>query len=194
MTRAWGQEVAESQFDRIAQLLEEHQRPQFFRLMAHLREVPADDEILRIIEAMGFLALITREVPAAIAGERAKLEAAVRSAAAYSPADTAAEIMRQLGADGLRAITTTLTERGGELSQSCVDFAGAIQAFTDPDAGATARINRALVLMQAELENASLHVRSLSGELRRQLKQAIATVAVAAAAGGFLAGWIVGRL
>jgi ElaB/YqjD/DUF883 family membrane-anchored ribosome-binding protein len=41
--------------------------------MAHLRRLPADDEMLRIARAMGFLALVTRQTPAQIATEREKL-------------------------------------------------------------------------------------------------------------------------
>ena len=48
--------------------------------MAHLRRLPADDELLRIARAMGFLALITRQTPAEIAGEREKLASTVQDA------------------------------------------------------------------------------------------------------------------
>ena len=56
--------------DRIAELLPEEQRRLWYREMAHLRILPADDEMLRIAHAMGFLALVTRETPHAIANER----------------------------------------------------------------------------------------------------------------------------
>jgi gas vesicle protein len=59
--------------DRIAELLPEEQRPLWYREMAHLRLLPADDEMLRIAHAMGFLALVTRETPHAIASEREQL-------------------------------------------------------------------------------------------------------------------------
>ena len=45
--------------------------------MAHLRRLPADDEMLRIARAMGFLALVTRQTPAQIATEREKLAAMI---------------------------------------------------------------------------------------------------------------------
>ena len=41
--------------------------------MAHLRRLPADDEILRIARAMGFLAIVTRQTPAQITTERERL-------------------------------------------------------------------------------------------------------------------------
>ncbi len=64
----------ESDFiDDIAALLPAEQRPLWFRDMAHLRRLPADDEMLRIARAMGFLALVTRQTPAQIAAERKKL-------------------------------------------------------------------------------------------------------------------------
>ena len=59
--------------DRIAGLLPEEQRPLWYREMAHLRLLPADDEMLRIAHAMGFLALITRQTPHEIANEREQL-------------------------------------------------------------------------------------------------------------------------
>ena len=53
--------------------------------MAHLREMSVDDPILQIIEAMGFLALITRETPGKITIER---EASARALKPSIPAST----------------------------------------------------------------------------------------------------------
>ena len=66
--------------DEIAELLPSEQRPLWYRDMAHLRRLPADDELLRIARAMGFLALITRQAPIQIASERQKLAAIVKEA------------------------------------------------------------------------------------------------------------------
>ena len=63
-----------SLFDSIAELLPPEQREPFYRRMAHLREMAVDDPILQIIEAMGFLALITRETPGKIMVEREAIE------------------------------------------------------------------------------------------------------------------------
>ena len=63
-----------SLFDAIAALLPPEQREPFYRRMAHLREMSVDDPILQIIEAMGFLALITRETPGKITIEREAIE------------------------------------------------------------------------------------------------------------------------
>ena len=68
------EQSAEADFiDDIAELLPTEQRPLWYRDMAHLRRLPADDEMLRIARAMGFLALVTRQTPAQIATEREKL-------------------------------------------------------------------------------------------------------------------------
>lgn len=76
-----GTSTAETDFiDEIAELLPAGQRPLWYRDMAHLRRLPADDELLRIARAMGFLTLITREAPVEIAREREKLTTALEGA------------------------------------------------------------------------------------------------------------------
>ena len=68
------EQPAESDFiDDIAALLPAEQRSLWYRDMAHLRRLPADDEMLRIARAMGFLALVTRQTPAQIAIERQQI-------------------------------------------------------------------------------------------------------------------------
>jgi uncharacterized small protein (DUF1192 family) len=63
-----------SLFDAIAALLPVEQRELFYRRMAHLRKLNPNDEVLQVCEAMGFLALITREAPERIAHERTEIE------------------------------------------------------------------------------------------------------------------------
>ena len=63
-----------SLFDSIASLLPADQREHFYRRMAYLQHLGPNDEILQLAEAMGFLALLTRQTPAHIAAERLKLE------------------------------------------------------------------------------------------------------------------------
>jgi len=68
------EQPAEADFiDDIAALLPAEQRSLWYRDMAHLRRLPADDEMLRIARAMGFLALVTRQTPAQIAIEREQI-------------------------------------------------------------------------------------------------------------------------
>lgn len=65
-------------FDAIAILLPTTQREYFYRRMAHLRQLQPDDEMLQIAEAMGFLALLIREAPAAMAVERGQFDELLR--------------------------------------------------------------------------------------------------------------------
>ena len=162
----------ESVFDSIAELLAEDRRPQWYRLMAHLRNLSPEDEMLHLAEAMGFLALITRDTPGAIAAERQRLEDILRDAG-FTPG--------------------VLSERARELGAACSEFAAAVQQLTDPGTGATQRIDQALTLMQGELDNASRHVRMLTANLRREVRIAIGTVALVSAMAGLLAGWFVGH-
>ena len=61
-------------FDAIATLLEPGQREYFYQRMLYFRQLRPDDELLRIVEAIGFLALIIRDAPHAVAIEREHLE------------------------------------------------------------------------------------------------------------------------
>lgn len=82
------QSVEADFIDDIAELLPTEQRPLWYRDMAHLRRLPADDEMLRIARAMGFLALVTRQTPAQIATERESLPRSWATASKqFSPLD-----------------------------------------------------------------------------------------------------------
>jgi hypothetical protein len=81
-------------FDAIARLIEPGQREYFYQRMLYFRHLRADDELLRIVEATGFLTLLIREAPHAVAIERqhlaellathlATIEATAQAAQAY---------------------------------------------------------------------------------------------------------------
>jgi len=57
-------------FDDIAKYVPEEHLPEFWRVIAHLRELKPDDEILRIFQAMGLLTFILRDLPAVLIDER----------------------------------------------------------------------------------------------------------------------------
>jgi hypothetical protein len=61
-------------FDRLAQLVPPERQAEYYRVLAHTKTLDPDDEMLRILEAMGVLALLTRETPSAIADERMQLK------------------------------------------------------------------------------------------------------------------------
>ena len=62
----------DSVFDRIGSYLPAEHRPSYYRYVAHLRTLGSNDELMMLAEGMGLLALITRQVPEAVATEREK--------------------------------------------------------------------------------------------------------------------------
>jgi len=57
-------------FDELAGLVPQERLTEYYRVIAHTRTLSPNDEMLRVLEAMGVLALLTRETPAEIAAER----------------------------------------------------------------------------------------------------------------------------
>jgi hypothetical protein len=53
---------------------------EYYMVIAHTRTLSSNDEVLRVLEAMGILALLTRETPAAIAVERKSLQKILENA------------------------------------------------------------------------------------------------------------------
>ena len=45
-----------------------------YRVLAHTRSLSPDDEMLKILEAMGILALVAQHTPADIAAERERIQ------------------------------------------------------------------------------------------------------------------------
>jgi hypothetical protein len=58
------QDESSSLFDELACLVPEERLTEYYRVIAHTRTLSPNDEMLRILEAMGVLALLTREAPA----------------------------------------------------------------------------------------------------------------------------------
>jgi hypothetical protein len=61
-------------FDSLARLVPEELQTAYYRVLAHTRTLSPDDEMLRILEAMGILALLTRRTPKDIADERERFQ------------------------------------------------------------------------------------------------------------------------
>lgn len=61
-------------FDSLARLVPDELQAAYYRVLAHTRTLSPDDEMLRILEAMGILALLTRHTPKDIADEREQLQ------------------------------------------------------------------------------------------------------------------------
>jgi hypothetical protein len=73
-------------FDELAGLVPEERQAEYYRVIAHTRTLSPNDEMLRILEAMGVLALLTRETPADIAAERKQLRTILESSASQASA------------------------------------------------------------------------------------------------------------
>jgi len=69
--------------DRIANGLPENLRADFYREMRHCRELPRNDEMLRILRMMQFLTVLIQQVPERIVTERERIEAMIAEIAAY---------------------------------------------------------------------------------------------------------------
>jgi len=61
-------------FDSLARLVPDELHAAYYRVLAHTRGLSPDDEMLRILEAMGVLALLTRHTPKDIADERERFQ------------------------------------------------------------------------------------------------------------------------
>ena len=67
-------------FDELAGLVPAERQAEYYRVVAHTRTLSPNDEMLRLLEAMGILALLTRETPVAIAVERKSLQKILENA------------------------------------------------------------------------------------------------------------------
>jgi hypothetical protein len=70
--------------DELAGLVPAERQAEYYRVIAHTRTLSPNDEMLRVLEAMGILALLTRETPAEIAAERKSLRKILESAASQA--------------------------------------------------------------------------------------------------------------
>ncbi len=68
------------QIDRIANALPVEVRADYYREMRHCRSLPENDEMLRILRAMGFLVLLMVQAPERMATERLRFEEAMAGA------------------------------------------------------------------------------------------------------------------
>jgi hypothetical protein len=63
-------ECGSTLLEQVAQWVPEEQKADYWRLIAHFKDLKKDDEILQIANAMGMLTILVRQVPAELASER----------------------------------------------------------------------------------------------------------------------------
>lgn len=63
-----------SVFEELEQFIPKETLPSYHRYLAYVRKLPQDDEILHLLQAMGFLTMITRQVPIELIVEHKELK------------------------------------------------------------------------------------------------------------------------
>jgi len=81
---AGAESESQTLFDELASLVPAERLAEYYRVIAHTRTLSPNDEMLRLLEAMGILALLTRETPAEIAAERKSLQKILESSASQA--------------------------------------------------------------------------------------------------------------
>src|ERR1700680_2740324 len=100
MTRPSSASAPEDLFAAMATLLEPGQREYFYQRMLYFRHLRPEDELLRLVEAIGLLALLIREAPHAVARERAQMAQLLETSLATMHAAAEAGEGEQGGRDG----------------------------------------------------------------------------------------------
>src|SRR3984893_8517835 len=111
MTRPPSASAPDDLFEAIATLLEPGQRGYFHPRLRYFKHLRPEDELLRLVEAIGLLALLIREAPHAVAREREQMAQLLESSLAtiHAAADAGQAYQRQL--DGrLTALPTDLAK------------------------------------------------------------------------------------
>jgi hypothetical protein len=111
MTRPFSGSAPDDLFEAIATLLEPGQRAYFYQRMLYFRQLRPEDELLRLVEAIGLLALLIREAPHAVAREREQMAQLLETSLATIHAAAEAGQAYQLELDSrLTRLPTDLAE------------------------------------------------------------------------------------
>ena len=129
----------------VAKLVPEARQAEYYRLMNHFRNLPPDDEFLQIVQATGFLTLLTQQVPAAVAAEREKLTQLLTKDGPEAIAKERAEFADILAssASQIQDAATKTSQYHGQLESRLTKLPDAIAKGIAPEAIAS-RIGESL--------------------------------------------------
>jgi hypothetical protein len=100
-----------STLDRIGDALPDPVRADYYREMMHFRDLPENDEVLRIIRIMGFLTILIEQVPSLVLSEREKFEAICHEVI------STAKRLEATGNDYYQKLDKQLAELPGEVAK-----------------------------------------------------------------------------
>lgn len=211
-------EVPESDLiDRIANALPADVRADYYRELRHCRSLPENDEMLRILRVMQFLALLIHEAPARMAAECFRLDGNLGGcigaletierrletlpegvASAIGPEKVAARINESLRQQFVR---TTIPETGQALASGAVQMKGSIAEFvvaareiSSQHHSAAKEAREAVKNIESAIHSATQASREATAELLRALNILKWTSLVAGALGLYLFGLVTGFL
>jgi hypothetical protein len=203
--------------DRIADALPADVRADYYRELRHCRSLPENDEMLRILRAMQFLALLIHEAPARMAAECVRLDGNLGGCigaletierrlemlpegieSAIGPERVAARINESLRQEFVR---TTIPETGQALASAAVQMKGSIAQFvvaareiSNQHHSTAKEAREAVKNIEAAIHSATRASREATAELLRALIHLKWTSLVAGALGLYLLGLMTGFL
>jgi hypothetical protein len=106
-------------FEELEQFIPQETLPSYHRYLAYARKLPPDDEMIRLLQAMGILTLITRQVPAELLTERQELQkclAEIQSDIGHSVTATKLEMVT--AENSLRSAGQELNKTAAQITES----------------------------------------------------------------------------
>jgi hypothetical protein len=185
-------------FDAIATLLEPGQREYFYQRMLYFRQLRPEDEILRLVEAIGLLALLIREAPRAVAREREQLAQLLgTSLATIQAAGEAGQAYQQELESRLARLPTDLAEGISPDAIARAMTESLRQQFVQSGVPATAdaltAISQQLTNATGQFQRAAEQLRTCSG-IAEQARGAIDQMSMSVANATTTARWTVEEL
>jgi hypothetical protein len=193
-------------FDELAGLVPAERQAEYYRVIAHTRTLSPNDEMLRVLEAMGILALLTLESAVSKADEIEKRMAGyalrLESRIAQLPKELHEGLdpprMAKLLGESLRQCfqQSGLSETAGMLGQSCSEMqatqkrlVNVLQEVAHPDGGVIAKVRSANESLLRSMATRAQQIDDLLGRLETQVWATwLPVVASAALALGFFLG------